>query len=229
MPKKQALTALLASALLCCIGISAALADNAADFSGLTLVQLWNNADLKKIALAKGAVAYKKNCATCHGEDGTGNTGVSDLTNGVWLWGSALSDIEIDIRYGIRSGHPLQRFSEMPPYKDYTPLQPAQIDDLVQYVLSISMQEADAAAVQRASGNFENICAECHNYGGTGRAEYYGAPDLTDFYWLYGEGKDAIRASINDGRKGVSPAFEGKLDNATIKMLTIYVYSLSHQ
>ena len=230
MNKTETLTCILTGTLLCCIlhASSGKAADNA-DFSGLTLVQIFNNADLKKIAVDKGGAAYKKNCAECHGENGTGKTGVSDLTNGTWLWGGSLSDVETTIRYGIRSGHALQRFSEMPPYKEYEGMTPAQIDDLVQYVLSISAQEADPAAVQRASANNEKICAECHDYNGAGRKEYYGAPDLTDFYWLYGDSKEAIRASISDGRMGVSPAFDGNMDNETIKMLTIYVYSLSHQ
>jgi len=199
-----------------------------ADFSGLTLVQLYNNEAMKSTAIEKGGAAFMQHCAECHGEDGTGKTGVSDLTNGIWLWGGSLSDLEITIRYGIRSGHALQRFSEMPAYKDYELLNADQLNDLVEYTLSISMQEADAEAVKRAAPNFESICSECHDYNGSGRMEYYGAPDLTDFYWLFGETREAIRTSIVDGRAGVSPAFEGKLDNETIKMLTIYVFSLSH-
>ena len=230
MHKTQTLTYFLITTLLyCVIPASAARAEDATDFSGLTLVQLYNNEALKKIAVEKGGAAYKQHCAECHGEDGTGKTGVSDLTNGIWLWGGSLSDLEITIRYGIRSGHALQRFSEMPPYKNYDPLKASQLNDLAEYVLSISMQEADQAAVQRAAKDFENVCSECHDYNGVGRKEYYGASDLTDFYWIYGESREAIRASIVDGRAGVSPAFEGKLDNETIKMLTIYVYTLSHQ
>jgi len=215
--------------LLTMVHATAGKAADTADFSGLTLVQIYNNEDLKKIAVDKGGASFKQHCAECHGVDGAGKTGVPDLTNGLWLWGGSLSDHEITIRYGIRSGHALQRFSEMPAYKDYDPLTAAQIDDLVEYVLNISMQEADQTAVLRAANDFENICSECHNYNGAGRMEYYGAPDLTDYYWLFGETREAIHKSIADGQSGVSPAFEGKLDNETIKMLAIYVHYLTHQ
>jgi len=38
----------------------------------------------------------------------------------------------------------------------------------------------------------------------------------------------ALLASILDGRNGVSPAFEYKLDNGTIKIPTIYLYAQPH-
>lgn len=214
--------------VLATIHPSIANAQDTADISGLTLVQLFNNEKLKTIAIEKGGTAFQQHCAECHGADATGKTGVPDLTNGIWLWGGSLSDLEISIRYGIRSGHSMQRFSEMPAYKNYELLNADQLNDLVEYTLSLSMQEADPEAVKRAAPNFENICSECHDYNGRGRMEYYGAPDLTDYYWLYGESKDAIRVSIVDGRAGVSPAYDGKLDNETIKMLVIYIHSLTH-
>ena len=33
-------------------------------------------------------------------------------------------------------------------------------------------------------------------------------------------------ASVTNGRKGVMPAWEGRLDPATIKSLTLYIHSL---
>jgi cytochrome c oxidase cbb3-type subunit 3 len=229
MSKKYSFSKLYACLLLLAmLDPCHALAQDTGDFTGPTLVQLFNDGTLRAIAIDKGAAAFRQHCAECHGEDGAGNSGVSDLTNGLWLWGGSLSDLETTIRYGIRSGHDLQRFSEMPAYKDYELLNTDQLNDLVEYTLSIAMQEADAEAVKRAAQNFESICSECHDYNGTGRMEYYGAPDLTDYYWQYGDSREAIHDSIVNGRKGVSPAFDGKMDNETIKMLTIYVYSLTH-
>ena len=195
---------------------------------GPTLVQIYNNENMKALAVEKGRRVYMEECAECHGEDGTGTTGVPDFTTGIWLWGGSLSDIEITVRYGIRSGHSLQRFSEMPAYLGTDLLTKQDIDDLTEYVLSISEKEADKQAVARAREKFEIICSECHDYDGKGRMEYYGAPDLTDYYWLYGESRDAIYGSMAEGRSGVSPAFEDKLDNEAIKAVTIYVYSISH-
>ncbi|MBF8269473.1 MAG: Cbb3-type cytochrome c oxidase subunit, partial [Gammaproteobacteria bacterium] len=65
---------LIITLLYCVIPASAARAEDAADFSGLTLVQLYNNEALKKIAVEKGGAAYKQHCAQCHGVDGTGKT-----------------------------------------------------------------------------------------------------------------------------------------------------------
>lgn len=229
MNKNQHISQILAGILsLLLLYPTLIIAEEGPGFSGLTLVQIYNTENLKKIAVEKGETAYKKHCTECHGEEGTGKTGIPDLTNGLWIWGGSLSDLEISIRYGIRSGHALQRYSEMPAYTNQDYLSEAQINDLVEYVLSIAGKEADKDAVKRAENDFEDICAECHNYSGTGRMEYYGAPDLTDYYWLYGENKEAIFTSIAKGRIGVSPAFEDVLDDDAIKMITIYVHYLSH-
>lgn len=211
-----------------CMNTPIAVSAEIQDLKGLTLVQIYNNDDLKKTALEKGGAAFVKHCAECHGEDGTGKPGVSDLTNGTSLWGPSLSDVEITTRYGIRSGHARQRFSEMPAYGGADIFTDDQIRDLVEYTLSIAYLEADEEAAKRAQQDFEDTCSECHDYSGTGRKEYYGAPDLTDFYWQYGESREAIYKSITDGRKGVSPAFDDRLDNETIKAVVIYTYNLSH-
>ena len=53
-----------------------------------------------------------------------------------------------------------------------------------------------------------------------------GAPNLTDKIWLYGGKPDEVAASITVAHQGVMPAWGGKLDPATIKMLAVYVHSL---
>ena len=52
------------------------------------------------------------------------------------------------------------------------------------------------------------------------------APDLTDAIWLYGATKAEIAAQITNPRMGVMPAWGGRLDEATIRMLTVYVHTL---
>ena len=208
--------------------IPAGQAQEAVDLGDLTLVQIYNSAELKDLAVAGGEAAFAEHCVACHGEDGSGKTGIPDLVDYDWLWGSALSDIETSIRYGIRSGHDLQRYSEMPAYEDTGLLTNTEIDDQVEYLLALSGGEADAAAVARAEGNFEAICSECHDLDGKGLIEWYGAPNLTDDYWLYGGSREEIRASIANGLLGASPAWDDVLDNNTIKMLAIYVYYLTH-
>ena len=53
-----------------------------------------------------------------------------------------------------------------------------------------------------------------------------GAPDLTDPIWLYGGKPADVIATITNGRKGVMPAWEARLDPVTVKSLAVYVHSL---
>ena len=54
-----------------------------------------------------------------------------------------------------------------------------------------------------------------------------GAPNLTDAIWLYGVGQgDHRRRRSPTARGGVMPAWAGRLDDATIKALAVYVHSL---
>jgi cytochrome c oxidase cbb3-type subunit 3 len=53
-----------------------------------------------------------------------------------------------------------------------------------------------------------------------------GAPNLTDAVWLYGGSPEQVIATITNGRKGVMPIWEGRLDPVTIKSLAVYVHSL---
>ncbi|MGB0761693.1 MAG: c-type cytochrome, partial [Rubripirellula sp.] len=48
---------------------------------------------------------------------------------------------------------------------------------------------------------FVDKCVACHGADGTGNTAF-GAPNLTDAVWLYGGSREAIRASIADGRQG---------------------------
>ena len=68
-------------------------------------------------------------------------------------------------------------------------------------------------------------CAACHGMDGKGN-QALGAPNLTDAIWLYGGKKDQIVGSITKAHAGVMPAWGGKLDAVTIKMLATYVHSL---
>jgi len=45
----------------------------------------------------------------------------------------------------------------------------------------------------------------------------FGAPNLTDKIWLYGSDEAAIIETITNGRAGVMPGWEGRLDPATIR------------
>ena len=44
--------------------------------------------------------------------------------------------------------------------------------------------------------------------------------------WLYGSDEATLIETISQGRAGVMPAWEGRLDPATIKAMAVYVHSL---
>jgi cytochrome c oxidase cbb3-type subunit 3 len=72
---------------------------------------------------------------------------------------------------------------------------------------------------------FAENCVACHGDGGKGNPEM-GAPNLADKIWLYGSDEANLIETISLGRAGVMPAWEGRLDPATIKAMAVYVHSL---
>ena len=77
-----------------------------------------------------------------------------------------------------------------------------------------------------AKAQFTTLCAACHMPDGTGNP-LLGAPNLTDEIWLYGSSDEAIRETIEQGRRGVMPAHGEFLGENRTKILAAYVYSLS--
>ena len=67
-------------------------------------------------------------------------------------------------------------------------------------------------------------CAACHGPDGKGM-QTVGSANLTDGIWLYGSDKATIVQTITNGRGGVMPAWGGRLSDATIKALTVYVWT----
>ena len=192
-----------------------------------TLEQIESDPQLQAYALAAGASAFGDNCATCHGAGGTGAKGYPNLRDDVWLWGhGSLEDIEHTIRVGVRSGHPDTRQSQMPAFGRDGLLQPAQIADLTQYVTALSGRRADRAAAGRAAPLFAEQCASCHGVAGKGNPDL-GAPNLTDGDWLYGSSVEAISGQITNGRGGVMPTWEGRMDPETIKAMAVYIHANS--
>ena len=53
-----------------------------------------------------------------------------------------------------------------------------------------------------------------------------GAANLGDELWLYGGDRAVVMQTIRNGRGGMMPAWQGRLDPETIKQLAIYVHSL---
>ena len=190
-----------------------------------SLEQIRNDPQLLGFSIAGGRSAFADNCAACHGSGGAGAKGFPSLADDDWLWGGDLEAINTTIRTGIRSAHPDSRLSQMPRFGLDGMLNVSQINDVAEYVLSLSATETDKPAAQRGTAVYTENCAACHGDKGEGNAEI-GAPSLSDRIWLYGSDKASVVQTIAASRNGVMPAWVDRLDEATIKMLTVYVHSL---
>ena len=192
--------------------------------------------DLLNFARAAGKAAFGDNCATCHGSGAQGAQGYPNLNDNVWIWGGALSDIETTIRYGIRSPHPDTRFSQMPAFGADQLLDKRQIADVTEHVIALAGGPGEPRAAARGAVTFAEQCAACHGATGGGDRTQ-GAPDLTTGLYLKADPADvaaknwprlrtAIAAQIHSGSGGVMPAWESRLDPATVRAVAIYIHSL---
>ncbi len=189
------------------------------------LTRIESNPDLLQFTEAEGKSAFANNCAPCHGVGAQGSRGYPNLNDDVWLWGGTLDDILHTITVGVRSTSPQTRQSQMPAFGRDSMLKPAQIDDLTEYVVSLSGRPADPAAVARARQLFADNCSPCHGAQGKGNNSM-GAPNLTANVYLYGPRRQDIHEQIWNGRGGIMPTWGDKLSPVTIKALAVYVHSL---
>ncbi len=178
------------------------------------------NPQLMQAAVAGGAAAFKVNCAACHGAGAAGSPGYPNLNDDDWLWGGTLTDIETTLTHGIRwDANPETRVNFMPAFKDM--LKPAEADAVAAHVLSLSGKATDNATGAQL---FADNCAACHGPSGGGMPAM-GVPALNDAIWLFGGTKADVTKQILAPRHGVMPAWKGRLDPVTIKMLAAYVHS----
>ena len=187
--------------------------------------QIADDDDLLAIALAGGQAAFKLNCVACHGEEGQGQSGFPNLTDDIWQWGSDLDVIAETLAVGINSTHEDTRVGQMLAFGDDEILELPEIETLVEHVRALGGLDHDAEAAQRGEALFEEHCASCHGETAAGNQDL-GAPSLSDNDWLYGSDKADILATIQHGRQGWMPHWDGRLDPETIKMLAVYVRSL---
>ncbi|MFV0645636.1 MAG: cytochrome-c oxidase, cbb3-type subunit III [Sphingomonadaceae bacterium] len=186
------------------------------------------NEPMMRSAIAGGRAAFKVNCVQCHGEGAAGGNGYPNLNDDDWLWGGSLPAIEQTITDGIRDpADPATRNSLMPAFGRDGILTSAQVSQVSDYVLSLSGKAQASAA---GAEIFQANCAICHGADGKGLREF-GAPDLTDAIWLNTSTpgrmtKGQVMDVVINSRHGVMPAWKGRLDPVTIRMLALYVHSL---
>ena len=180
---------------------------------------------LLDFARAQGRRAFGDNCAPCHGAGGGGAKGYPNLNDDDWLWGGKLADIAQTIRHGIRANDGDTRQSQMPAFGRDGLLKRPDLEAVVDFVRSLSKLAVDPKAnLAQGAKVFADNCASCHGDKAQGNREL-GAPNLTDAIWLYGSGREAMIDVVSNGRMGLMPAWAGRLDDTTIKALTVYVYT----
>jgi len=200
--------------------------DKMVTLGAASLADIEKDPALLALARARGKTVFGDNCAPCHGSGAAGAKGYPNLNDDDWLWGGTLDQIMQTIRYGARSGNAKDHEGQMLAFGKQGVLKREEIVTVANYVRSLSglptRQGYDAAAGAKL---FADNCVACHGEGGKGNQEL-GAPDLTDKIWLYGSDEATIIETVTNGRGGVMPAWEGRLDPATIKAMAVYVHSL---
>lgn len=191
-----------------------------------SLEEIETDRELQQFALAMGESLFGDNCATCHGAGGRGALGYPILADDVWLWDGTLDGIEYTLRHGIRHEDDLDtRFSLMPSFGRDGLLSSDQIDGLTHYVLRASGQTFDVGLADSVTELYQQQCASCHGVNADGDRRQ-GAPNLTDREWLYGGSEEAIYNTIYNARNSHMPAWQDRLDDASIKALAVYVHTL---
>lgn len=194
------------------------------------LDQISSDPELNNYTQNAGAAVFRTWCAQCHGAGAGGNSnlGYPNLLDSAWLWGGTMEDIHFTVTHGIRNETDPDgeaRYSEMPAFGRDELLEPAQIDQVVQYVRKISGQEHDEAMATEGETVFVDNCTACHGEEGQGDP-MMGAPNLTDAVWLYGGDVDTLTYTVTNARYGVMPNWNERLSEADIRAVAAYVHSL---
>ena len=169
-------------------------------------------------AMAIGERLFMNNCAQCHGSDARGSKGFPSLADTDWLHGGTPDKIIETIVKG-RIGNMPALGAAVGSSED--------LKNLSHYVLSLSKSPHDSLRAALGKPKFAT-CAACHGADGKGN-QALGAPNLTDDIWLHGWGEPAITAIVNQGKVNQMPGQEGKLSEAQIRLLGIYVWGLSNR
>jgi cytochrome c oxidase cbb3-type subunit 3 len=180
--------------------------------------------ELSGYATSAGSAVFKTWCAQCHGSGAAGAQGYPNLLDNDWLWGGDIEAIHATIAHGIRNeDDPDARYSQMPAFGEI--LERAEIDQVVNYVMSLSETPQDATLVAAGETVFMDNCAACHMEDGTGNYDL-GAPNLADAIWLYGGDFDTVKETVEYSRFGVMPPWTTRLSEAQIAAVASYVHQL---
>ena len=193
--------------------------------AALSFADIRKDPQLMAAANTAGRIAFANNCQPCHAAGGGGQPGYPALAAGAWIWGGTLDAIQQTITHGIRSGDPDAREAQMPRFGADGILKPAEIQQVADYVMTLFGHAEAGKDVTAGQKIFAENCAICHGDAGQGDREK-GAPRLASQVHLYGNDRATVVAQITTPRMGMMPAWNTRLDPATIKALALYVHSL---
>jgi len=192
------------------------------DFASIT-----ESAELSQIVSESGPALFEDNCAMCHGVSGEGARYFPRLNDDAWLWGSDPQAILHTLNVGINSDHADTRIALMPAFGDAGVLDKKTINAITAYLQSLSAKtDAPSTEVQQGGEQYKLFCAGCHGANGEGNSTL-GGPRLNDDFWIYGNEKETLNATIQSGRQGYMPAWDQRLSLAERKILSLYVLSLA--
>ncbi|WP_192964382.1 cytochrome-c oxidase, cbb3-type subunit III [Phycobacter azelaicus] len=190
------------------------------------LTEIAADAELNSYAVSAGSAVFKTWCAQCHGSGAAGAKGYPNLLDDDWLWGGSMEDIHFTITHGIRNEESDDaRYSAMPAFGRDELLETEEIDQVVNFVMSLSGDAQDPSKVEAGSVVFADNCASCHMDDGTGDRSQ-GAPNLADAIWLYGGDYAALTETVMNSRYGVMPPWNTRLSEAEIRAVSAYVHQL---
>lgn len=152
---------------------------------------------------------FQANCAMCHRTSGQGQANLFPaLTDNDWQWGNSLDQIEQSLRAGRRAMMPAWNAS----------LDEGKVDQVAGYIRT--MGNGGKIPGNDPGRQIYNQYLYRLSWDGN---PMLGAPNLTDDIWLYGGSGSALRSTISNGRAGVMPAFQDRLDEVQIRLLLAWL------
>lgn len=186
------------------------------------LTEIEATPELASFARNGGAAVFRTYCSQCHGAGAAGAVGYPNLLDDDWLWGGDVENIHATIAHGIRAeSDDDTRYSEMPAFDDL--LEDEEIAAVAAYVVGLSNPEV--TGTELGAEVYADNCVDCHGEAGEGIRDV-GAPNISDAIWLYGGDLETVEHTIRYSRYGMMPPWTGRLTEAQIRQVAVYVHGL---
>ncbi len=189
-----------------------------AKIAAMPASEILADSELSSYVEKSGKVLFGERCAACHGNGGAGNPGFPVLADDDWLFGGSIDDIQASIADGREGGMP-----------GFASLGEQQVADVSKHVIALGQGSSYAAgaAVYESAG-----CGGCHGEDAKG-VTFMGSANLTDSIYRFSPGTEesvnytithGVNAGTPETRNAVMPSFAGKLTDAEIKKLAVFVH-----